>query len=196
MQEGKGSRGPSSAIGSLSRRPGTRASRIRTALLAFLALGSGLLLGIGGYTFRYAEGLSYFSAAPSACVNCHIMRPQYDAWQKSSHHTAAVCIDCHLPHDFVPKYLAKAENGYRHSREFTAQTFAEPIFIQARGSEILQENCVRCHAPLVADLVRIPDRPEHGDPTLRCVHCHAGAGHGESARLGGRLNHERPVNHP
>src|SRR5215510_11840900 len=118
-------------------------------LILVLATLVGAGLGIGGYTFRYAEGLSYFSAAPSACVNCHIMRPQYDAWQKSSHHTAAVCIDCHLPHDFFGKYLAKAENGYRHSKEFTAQTFAEPIAIQAPGREILQANCVACHDGLV-----------------------------------------------
>jgi cytochrome c nitrite reductase small subunit len=168
-----------------SRRPGSRAATVRGTLLVSLAVVTGSLLGVGGYTFRYAEGLSYFSAEPAACVNCHIMRSQYDGWQKASHHAAAVCIDCHLPHDFVPKYLAKAENGYRHSKEFTAQTFAEPIFIKPRGAEILQENCVRCHAPLVAELE--PHGKGNSQRGIKCVHCHASVGHGESARLGGRL---------
>ena len=85
----------------------------------------GLLLGIGGFTFKYAEGLSYLSADPKACVNCHIMTPQYDSWQKSSHHTVATCVDCHLPHTFIPKYIAKAENGYHHSLAFTTQKFQD-----------------------------------------------------------------------
>ena len=151
-----------------------------------LAIVTGLAAGIGAYTFRYAEGLSYFSTAPSACVNCHIMRPQYDAWQKSSHHTAAVCIDCHLPHDFFGKYLAKAENGYRHSKEFTAQTFAEPIRVQARGREILQANCIRCHQELVHGNAA---GAEGQSAALRCVDCHSGVGHGERAGLGGRLRY-------
>jgi cytochrome c nitrite reductase small subunit len=152
-------------------------------LLVALACTVGVLLGIGGFTFRYAEGLSYFKTDPSACVNCHIMRPQFDAWQKSSHHTAAVCVDCHLPHAVLPKLVAKAENGYRHSKEFTAQTFAEPIFVKPAGLEILRENCVRCHEPLVAEMNRVSAHGEGSD----CLHCHAGAGHGEPARLGGRL---------
>lgn len=153
----------------------------------------GVALGVGTYTFVYAEGLSYFSAEPSACVNCHIMRPQYDSWQKSSHHAVAVCIDCHLPQDFLPKYVAKAENGYRHSKEFTAGTFAEPIFVQARGREILEDNCVRCHESLVAEMRWAADEPEH---RISCVRCHFGVGHGEPARMGGRLRPEELVKHP
>ncbi len=152
-----------------------------------LAVAVGLAAGIGAYTFRYAEGLSYFSTNPKACINCHIMRGQYDAWQKSSHHAVAVCIDCHLPHQFVPKYLAKAENGWRHGEKFTTQDFREPIVVQARGRAILQANCVQCHAALVADLA--PGL--HGGPeSISCVHCHANVGHGERAGLGGPLRYQ------
>jgi cytochrome c nitrite reductase small subunit len=149
-----------------------------------LAVAVGLAAGIGCYTFRYAQGLSYFSTDPKACVNCHIMRHQYDGWQKSSHHAVAVCIDCHLPHDFVSKYLAKAENGWRHGEKFTMQSFQEPIFVQARGRAILQDNCLRCHAALVADLA--PGAHGRAD-SLSCVHCHANVGHGDRAGLGGPL---------
>jgi cytochrome c nitrite reductase small subunit len=91
--------------------------------VVFAALG--VLLGIGGTTFNYAEGLSYLSTDPAACANCHIMQPQYDAWQKASHHTAATCADCHLPPGFPEKYVAKAENGWNHSKAFTLQDFPE-----------------------------------------------------------------------
>jgi cytochrome c nitrite reductase small subunit len=152
--------------------------------LIALSLLVGVAAGVSAFTFRYAEGLSYFSREPSACVNCHIMRSQYDSWQKSSHHGAAVCIDCHLPHSFIAKYVAKAENGWRHSEKFTTQTFAEPIRVQQRGLEILQENCVTCHEQLSHAIAFAP-RGEKDE--LTCVHCHAGVGHGERTGLGGPL---------
>ena len=122
----------------------------RRALLLACTLGA--LSGLGLFTFDYAEGTSYFSTNPSACANCHIMNEQYDSWQKAGHHQAATCVDCHLPHDFVPKYLAKADHGYRHSKAFTLQNFHEPIQITARDKVIVQENCVRCHSDFVHEL--------------------------------------------
>ena len=150
-----------------------------------LAIAVGLAAGIGGYTFRYAEGLSYLSTDPRACVNCHIMQPQFNAWQKSSHHTVAVCVECHLPEPFFAKYYAKAENGWRHGQKFTTQDFVEPITVQAAGRRILQANCVRCHDDLVGHLASGP-RGELDQ--LDCVRCHAGVGHGERAGLGGPLS--------
>ena len=87
--------------------------------------------GLGAFTFRYAEGLSYFSADPRACVNCHIMRDEYASWQHSAHHAVATCVTCHLPHPFVPKYWAKAVNGWNHSKAFTLQDYPEHIRIWA-----------------------------------------------------------------
>lgn len=151
-----------------------------------LSVALGALAGLGGYTYRYAEGLSYFKTDPEACVNCHIMQPQYDGWSKSSHRSVAVCVDCHLPEDFVPKYLAKAENGWRHGKLFTTQTFREPIEIQAAGKAILQNNCERCHADLVESMATMPD-PHRGNESgeqQTCVHCHWTVGHGDKAGLG------------
>ncbi len=143
--------------------------------IATLAVLTGILAGTGAFTFRYAEGLSYLSADPRACVNCHIMTPQYDSWQKSSHHAVATCVECHLPHSFIPKYIAKAENGYHHSLAFTLQNFHEPIMIKVRNSRILQHNCVRCHEAMVFEMFR---RDTTQTDSFRCIHCHAGAGHG------------------
>jgi len=152
-----------------------------TATLAVLGALVGVLLGVGGYTFFYAEGLSYLSTDPKACVNCHIMRPQYDSWQKSSHHAVAKCVDCHLPHDFIGKYVAKAENGWHHSKGFTLQDFDEPITIKPGNSRILQDNCLACHRDLVHEAAAETGR---GDE-FTCVHCHQSVGHGDRAGLGG-----------
>ena len=155
-----------------------------------LSVALGALTGIGSYTLRYAEGLSYLKTDPKACVNCHIMRPQYDGWSKSSHHAVAVCVDCHLPQAFFSKYVVKTENGWRHGKLFTTQNFREPIVIQPAGSKILQDNCVRCHEGLVHAMVgaaAAENAAANPAGEARCVHCHWTVGHGERAGLGGPL---------
>jgi len=136
---------------------------------------AGALLGTGAFTVHYAEGFSYLSNDPKACVNCHIMREQYDGWQKASHHAVATCNDCHVPHDMVPKYLVKAEDGFWHSKGFTLQDFPEPIRLRPVSSRILQANCVYCHIGLVNDVL---GHGSAGQETTSCVHCHAAVGHG------------------
>ena len=153
-----------------------RTRRLRR-LPAALATACGLTVGLGLATFDYAEGTSYLSTDPAACANCHIMQNQYDSWQKASHHTVATCVDCHLPAGFVGKYVAKAENGWNHSKAFTLQDFSEPIRLTPKNDAILQANCLRCHSDLVhAQLA--PGTPD-------CVRCHADVGHGELVGLGG-----------
>lgn len=150
--------------------------------MLFLAVLLGMALGVGGFTVRYAEGLSYLSTDPAACANCHIMNAQYDAWQKASHHTVATCVDCHLPATGLSKWIAKSEHGYRHSKAFTFQDFKEPIEITPGDAVIVQDNCLRCHGDLVHDLVAGATTSKDA---IRCVHCHSGVGHGEKAGLGG-----------
>jgi cytochrome c nitrite reductase small subunit len=149
--------------------------RLRRSRALLVAAVAGAAIGLAAFTFAYAEGLSYFSSDPKACANCHIMNDQYASWTKGPHHGDARCVDCHLPPDTIAKYLAKALNGYHHSKGFTLQDFHEPILIKARNAEILQKNCLRCHEDLVHDALVTGKRTE-GDG--RCVHCHRGVGHG------------------
>jgi cytochrome c nitrite reductase small subunit len=145
-------------------------NRTTMALVGLL----GIALGIGLYTFSYAEGLSYFSTDPRACANCHIMNEQYSSWSKGPHHGGATCVECHLPHDFIGKYIAKAENGYHHSKGFTLEDFHEPIMIKPKNAAILQRNCLRCHGDFVHDVVA----GSKTESDVTCVHCHRSAGHG------------------
>lgn len=140
-----------------------------------IALGAGAIAGTGLFTFRYAEGLSYFSAEPKACANCHIMNDQYDSWSKASHHAAARCVDCHLPHALLPKLIAKADNGWHHSKSFTLEDFHEPIMIKEHNAKILQENCLVCHGEFVHSIVA---GSTSADDAVSCLHCHLHVGHG------------------
>lgn len=151
----------------------------RKALALLVAALAGLFAGTGVYTFVYAKGYSYMSSDPEVCINCHIMQAQYDGWVKSSHHKAALCVDCHMPENLVHKLFAKADNGYRHSAAFTLQNFHEPILINDRNSRILQANCIRCHGDLVHGMAAGVDGAR-----VRCVRCHIDVGHGERVGLG------------
>src|SRR5688500_16696685 len=125
------------------------------AAIAFLCALLGVAIGLGTFTFGYAEGHSYFSDDPKACMNCHVMREHYDSWQRSTHHAAANCNGCHVPHDDVGKLLSKAENGFWHSYYFTMQNFHEPIRISQKNARILQNNCIDCHKDLVGDILHV-----------------------------------------
>ena len=133
----------------------------------------GALVGLGAFTFVYGEGVSYLSTDPAACANCHVMQEQYDSWTGSSHRSVAGCIDCHLPHDLVGKYVAKADNGLFHSWAFTFDAFPEPIRIKPRNHRILESNCVACHEELVHEL--LPASPS--GEAIACIRCHADVGH-------------------
>ncbi len=150
--------------------------------LLILAVMLGILVGLGLFTFVYAEGASYLSSDPAACVNCHIMQNEYESWQKASHHAVATCVDCHLPAEGIEKYWAKAVNGFNHSKAFTLQDFHEPIMITPQNAKILQQNCLRCHSELVHG--QVSGIAGDGDQ-ISCVHCHKHVGHGEIVGLGG-----------
>lgn len=143
-----------------------------------LSLLVGMFIGLGVHTFNYAEGTSYLSNDPEACINCHIMREQFDSWMKSPHHAYATCNDCHVPPGFIRKHLTKIRHGWAHSRAFTMQDFHEPIRITPSSLADVEENCYRCHAAKVEFMGARHVGAQREPESSQCVHCHAGIGHG------------------
>ena len=133
---------------------------------------AGVPIGMGAFTFHYADGLSYLSNDPKTCVNCHVMRPQYDSWVTSSHKAVAVCNDCHIPTGFFAKYAAKASNGFLHSWAFTTGHFEEPIQIKPRNRRLVESACQRCHTSFLAS----SSLSQH-QSGISCVNCHSQVGH-------------------
>jgi cytochrome c nitrite reductase small subunit len=152
-------------------RPGTVKTRGWLALAVAAMLG--VLGGVGIFTLGYGNGLSYLTNDPRACINCHVMQDHFDAWVQSSHGAVAGCNDCHLPHDFIGKWLTKADNGFFHALAFTTGHFHEPIQIRARNRRVTQSACLHCHGAFV-DHMR-PAGP--GGDMQGCVHCHSDVGH-------------------
>lgn len=144
-----------------------------------LAVLIGLTLGVGGYTFIYARGYSYFASDPAACNNCHAMRTQYDAWMKSSHHSVATCNDCHTPSNLVGKYAVKASNGFFHSFYFTTGRYPDNIAITNFDRGVTEAACRRCHQNLTAAIDgNVGQGKAEG---VRCTRCHYTVGHSEES---------------
>lgn len=145
------------------------------ARAAVVAAMVGILAGAGLFTFVHARGFAYLSNDPRVCTQCHVMREEFDGWQKASHHGVATCNDCHIPHEMPQKLLVKAENGFWHSVRFTLQDFDEPIRIRPKNRDVLLQNCLRCHGEMVSHL---NERGAEESGALGCIRCHDSVGHG------------------
>jgi cytochrome c nitrite reductase small subunit len=168
----------------------------RVAILAAAAIGAAA--GLGAFTFIYAKGASYLTTDPAACANCHIMGEHFAAWQRSSHRAVATCADCHMPHNVIGKYVAKASNGFWHSVAFTTGRHPDPLLIKPRNRAIVEQACRDCHGPIVEAIEMGEGRNRQGTPAdsgpevsrpqvhdgigtgnsrLSCVRCHVHVGH-------------------
>lgn len=166
--------------------------RWKVPVLILLAIISGMLL----YMFYISNAPSYLSDKPETCVNCHIMAPQYATWQHSSHREHAHCNDCHVPHNnVINKFYFKAKDGLRHATVFTLRNEPQVIFIKDEGSEVVHDNCVRCHTALITDakLLRITDHYHLQWREKKCWDCHREVPHGRVNSLSSTPNARVPL---
>ncbi len=136
---------------------------------------TGLVLGLGIFTFGYAKGAAYLTNDPAACANCHVMADYYSGWMKGPHRKAAVCNDCHTPHGLAGKYATKASNGFWHSFHFTAGSYPDQLQIKPRNLQIADAACLKCHAEITQAILASSAHSEVGKTA--CVRCHSDVGH-------------------
>jgi len=141
----------------------------------------GIFVGLGIFSVYLGKAHLYLSDKPEACVNCHIMAPQYATWNHSSHREKAHCNDCHVPHNnVINKYYFKANDGLRHSTLFTLRMERQVIRILEPGARVVQTNCIRCHENLLVDpkLEASVDMYREVREGRRCIECHQEVPHG------------------
>lgn len=140
-----------------------------------------VFIGLTAFLVHISKATSYLSDDPKACVNCHIMAPQYATHAHSSHREWAHCNDCHVPHNNVlNKYYFKAKDGLRHATMFTFRLEPQVIFIHRAGREVVQDNCIRCHERLIRDenLLARNQEFDHYRTDRLCWECHREVPHG------------------
>jgi cytochrome c nitrite reductase small subunit len=129
------------------------------------------VMGVGMYTTEFT---TYLGNNPTTCNNCHVMDAAYEGWFHGSHSAWTTCSDCHTPHDFIPKYLVKAQSGYHHVTAFSFGNIPNAIRAKEESRQVVQENCVRCHQDAVEEIMA-------GSMTFEryCFECHRTVAHGE-----------------
>lgn len=146
----------------------------------------GMIVGLSLYLAHVANVTSYLTDDPKACVNCHVMTPQFITWNHSSHREVANCNDCHVPQDNVfKKYLFKAKDGLYHATIFTLRAEPQAIVMHEAGQEAVQGNCIRCHGDQVTDPKSMSWIASHeASRTERtCWDCHREIPHGRIRSL-------------
>jgi cytochrome c nitrite reductase small subunit len=119
---------------------------------------------------------------PAACVNCHIMSPYHSTWARSSHGRDATCNDCHVPHNnIVAKYYFKGKDGMKHVAYFVTHAEHQAIMAEEASSQVIMNNCIRCHEELNTRLVRtgkIDYMLAKRGEGMTCWDCHRDVPHG------------------
>ncbi len=151
-----------------------------------------------------AGGIALFSAAQitatnhvSFCASCHEMKVFHETWKVAAHgpdkHRGAVrarCVDCHLPHEGLIKYLitkgmAGMSDFYAHmtGKMATYQEWLEALKDPERKVKVYESGCRECHKELIGNGVPLKAILAHRAYLLRetdktCISCHSTVGHG------------------
>jgi cytochrome c nitrite reductase small subunit len=157
---------------------------------------TGILFGFALTAFFISNASSYISDDPEACINCHIMTPQFATWFHSSHRGNASCNDCHVPHEnIVRKYFFKASDGLRHATMFTLRAEPQVIKIKDAGIEVVQNNCVRCHSNQVhqVSIYEVTGKNTKEGKGMLCWDCHREVPHGRVHSEASTMNAQIPT---
>lgn len=170
-------------------------------------IGQGVLLSIGVFFgIIFWGGFNTAMEATNTlefCVSCHEMRDTvYQEYQTSVHFrnasgVRAICSDCHVPHDWIPKFVRKvqATNELWHAMMGTINT---PEKFEAKRLELAthvwdtmkandSHECRNCHSfdAMAFDHQRARSR-ETMEPVAMgtdlskgstCIDCHKGIAH-------------------
>ena len=138
-----------------------------------LLVGLLALMAVAGTGLYVTDFTAYLGNDPATCNNCHVMDAAYESWLHGGHSEWAACGDCHTPHALLPKYLVKAQSGFRHVSAFTLGHIPDAIRAVPSSQAVVQENCIRCHAETVEAVAA-----GQMDADRSCVDCHRDVAHG------------------
>jgi cytochrome c nitrite reductase small subunit len=156
----------------------------------------GIFFGLGILVLYLSKAGSYLSDDPKACVNCHVMNPQYANWAHDAHSRVTTCNDCHVPQtDFFNKYFFKAKDGLKHAYAFTFRLEPQVIIMEKETRPMIGGNCIRCHTETVQKEFLKPVLPlYHNHLEERyCLDCHRFIPHGS---VGGLASTPNALIHP
>ena len=159
---------------------------------------SGVIVGLGGLFFYLLRMHTYIVGDdPAACVNCHVIAIDSSTGSHSSPRRDATCNDCHVPHSSIAaKYLFKGMDGMKHVAYFVTRSERQAIMAEEASSEVIMDNCIRCHTQLNTEFVKTGKidymQAKRGEGKA-CWDCHREVAHGGMNTLSRTPNAETQV---
>lgn len=162
-------------------------------LVAGLAIGM-VIFGLGGSFMVYANSEAFCAQA------CHEMGHNAKEYAGTIHDTnrsgvRATCNDCHVPHDYIPNYLAKlglfhdvwghfVTGSISTKEKFEAKRYELATRVWADMKSNDSRECRRCHTTSKMDHEKQSEkalaRHEKGRREgLTCIECHFAIAHTE-----------------
>jgi nitrate/TMAO reductase-like tetraheme cytochrome c subunit len=97
---------------------------------------------VGTASYR---GISYMDSPNFCGQTCHVMAPQWTAYQVSPHSHVA-CVECHIGAGISAAVQAKV-NGTKQLVEVTLHTYPTPILAPLSELRPARATCEECHSP-------------------------------------------------
>lgn len=124
-----------------------------------------IVLGFGAMLSTKIPALGLAEAG--FCGRCHAMDVQVSTYLEGIHAQDANCGDCHDPHGLVTGSLFATYTGMRDVYRVVTNTTPVEIRATNLSREVLQDNCLRCHADVLG---HVGDTREDGG--WHCFDCH------------------------
>src|SRR5690349_20247038 len=114
----------------------------RSTLLSFVVFLTLFVMisSAGSYkAYEFTESVSFCGRT------CHVMHPQYTAYQVSPHARVA-CVECHVGSG-APSYFKSKISGTRQVVKVVMNNYPRPIPTPVHNLRPAQETCEQCHWP-------------------------------------------------
>ena len=99
-----------------------------------------IIVGTASY-----RGISYMDSPNFCGQTCHVMAPQWTAYQVSPHSHVA-CVECHIGSGLPAMVRAKV-NGTKQLIEVTLHNYPTPILAPLSALRPARATCEECHSP-------------------------------------------------
>jgi cytochrome c nitrite reductase small subunit len=134
---------------------------------------------IAGVVISLLLGAAYQISSDSRfCTSCHSMKLAQTRLQ-TTHHRQFACIECHMPDtNIASRVIYKTRAGMNDLKSEFFRDYPAGIELSEAGSEIINQNCLRCHTSTIA---KTPMSENGGN----CLKCHRFVVHGRGVDEGG-----------
>lgn len=166
-----------------------------------IPLGGYLLFALGVIFWSGFNAMLYYSNTEDFCISCHVMKDNvYAEYQETIHYSnrtgvRAVCSDCHVPKDWLPKMARKIQATMHEIPHWAMGTIdtrekfeARRLYLANRVWSDMKESdsdeCRNCHELQHMDLDKqqlsasrkhtLKRQTERGET---CIDCHQGIAH-------------------